>query len=191
MYPNLYWADRQDDLNNLDLDSDSDYLAIYLSGMGDRARLGRWIGLPADEDELRKAYNIVSNNGDFDHDLPDYEGPLRDLARQTSDIFRLNEFCEQVERKKLDEEDVVKIAWLIRDLSLGDFEDVFECDEYDGTLVFNEEKDVKNYIVEGFIEAWGIPEGVQRYLDEELIVRDADHYTWEQFQDYWIIRPNY
>lgn len=117
-----------DAIEDIHFDDDA-VLSIWLGSLAaynDGVLLGRWISLPADEDALQKAYDIVTEDGDHDFFIADHQGTYKDVG-EYSDPFELNEIVEKLEA--LDDIEQAVVNWLVKDVGY-DIDDVLDEEKY-------------------------------------------------------------
>lgn len=134
MFDESHYAEMQLQLDALDLETDPDaVIRIWLGSLeayNAGHLIGRWIALPCDDDELCKAYDIVTHNGAHDYFIADYESPVHKVNEYDSP-FTLNDLADQLD--DIDEDHYEVIRWLVRDVG-DDLEGAIE--NYENVNVF-------------------------------------------------------
>lgn len=144
-------------------------LAAYNAGY----YVGRWISLPADEDALRAAYNIVTEDGRHDFFIADHEGVYKQVD-EYSDPFKLNEIAEQLEDLSETEQEIIN--WLLESGICTDFDDALE--HYADVTVGDRDTIMGDYMELKFsdsLETLKIFERVYPYIDWDYVWNEIEH----------------
>lgn len=124
-------------------------LAVHNSG----GMQGRWISLPMDEEELQEIHDAITNNGEDEAFISDFEPYEMHLT--TYDVFEINDALETIER--LDVSETVALA--IMDY-LGGLLKALDTLEQENYTVHEDMHDMEDVACE-FLEATGFFEKIE------------------------------
>lgn len=134
--------------------------------------IGEWVSLPCEE--LEEVLNKISNNGNDELFISDYETDISNLKiSEYDDILQLNEIAEEIDNLSDDEvialqaylEQYNDIEQALEEVRQGNYTIYYDCDDM---------SDVAYQVVNesGLLD--GVPETIKGYFDYEAYGRDID-----------------
>lgn len=148
-------------------------IQVYVGNLGAYNRgflIGKWIELPIDNEELKKAINTILSPIDEEYAIFDSKCDYFEIS-EYDNIFRINEKAKTLE--ELNEYELKEFKAISEYIpNFDEAIDVLKSKNYTYLSDVSNEKELGEYVVNNGLFGISIPEPLISYIDYESIGRD-------------------